>query len=128
MVGSTNSRLHRSPFFSTPIQTLHLFYIPVSGQLQLGICVPRRVPNRFFGIWDFRYLKLGIRDLKAKSGRDSGLKLCAGGGMPKITLGITGSNEIAVRDYGIEEPYRGPSPEGVRSQGLPLYLKSASAA
>ena len=56
-------------------------------------------------IWDFPYLKLGIRDLKAKSGRDSGLKLCAGGGMPKITLGITGSKEIAGRDYGIEEPY-----------------------
>ena len=25
--------------------------------------------------------------------------------MPKITLGITGSKEIAGRDYGIEEPY-----------------------
>ena len=39
---------------------------------------------------DFLYLRLGIRDFKAKSGRDSGLKVCAGGGMPKITLGITG--------------------------------------
>ena len=38
----------------------------------------------------FPYLKLGIRDLKAKSGRDSGLKVYARGGMPKITLGITG--------------------------------------
>ena len=71
---------------------------------------------------------LGRRDLKAKSGRDSGLKLCAGGGMPKITLGITGSNEIAGRDYGIKEPYWGPSLEGMRSRELPLYLKSASAA
>ena len=25
-----------------------------------------RVPNRVFGIWDFHYLKLGIRDLKEK--------------------------------------------------------------
>ena len=25
---------------------------------------------------------LGIRDFTAKSGRDSGLKVCAGGGMP----------------------------------------------
>ena len=128
MVGSTNSRLHRTPFFSTLIQTLYLFYIPVSGQLQLGNCVPRRVLNRFFGIWDFPYLKLEIRNLKAKSGRDSGLKLCAGGGMQKITLRITESIEIAGRDHGIEEPYWEPSPEGVRSQGLPLYLKSASAA
>ena len=73
-------------------------------------------------------MKLEIRDLKAKSGRDSGLKVCAGGAMQKITLRITESIEIAGRDHGIEEPYLGPSPEGVRSQGLPLYLKSASAA
>jgi len=58
---------------------------------------------------DFPYLKLGIRDLKAKSGRDSGLKVYARGGMPKITLGITGLHEILGRDYGIEEPYWGPS-------------------
>ena len=49
-----------------------------------------RVLNRFYGIRDFPYLKLGIRDLKAKSRRDSGLKVCAGGGTPKITRGITG--------------------------------------
>ena len=101
--------MHRTPFFSTPIQTLHLY-------------------PRFFGIWDFPYFKLGVRDLKAKSGRDSGLKVCAGGGIPKITLGIEGSNEIAGRDYGIEETYWGPSSEGVCSRELPLYLKSASAA
>ena len=35
-------------------------------------------------------MKLGIRDLKAKSGRDSGLTVCAGGGLPKTTFGITG--------------------------------------
>ena len=58
---------------------------------------------------DFPYLKLGIRDLKAKSGRDSGLKVYARDGMPKITLGITGLHEILGRDYGIEEPYWGPS-------------------
>ena len=54
-------------------------------------------------------MKLGIRDLKEKSGRDSGLKVYARGGMPKITLGITGLHEILGRDYGIEEPYWGPS-------------------
>ena len=58
---------------------------------------------------DFPYLRLGIRDFKAKSGRDSGLKVCAGGGMPKVTLGITGLPEILGRDYGIEKPYWGPS-------------------
>ena len=41
--------------------------------------------------------------------RDSGLKVCAGGGTPKITLGITGLHEILSRDYGIEGPYWGPS-------------------
>ena len=67
-----------------------------------------RVTKRIFGIRDFPYLKLGIRDLKAKSGRDSGLKVYARGGMPKITLGITGLHEISGRDYGIEEPYWDP--------------------
>ena len=57
---------------------------------------------------DFPYLKLGIRDFIAKSGRDSGLKVCARGGMPKITLGITGLLEISGRDYEIEKPYWGP--------------------
>ena len=58
-------------------------------------------------LWGF--IKLGIRDLKAKSGRDSGLKVCAGGWMPKITLGITGLHEILGQDYGSEECYWGPS-------------------
>ena len=42
-----------------------------------------RVPNTFFEIRDFSSLKLGNRALKAKLGRDSGLNLCVGGGMPK---------------------------------------------
>ena len=63
--------------------------------------------NRFFGIRDFPYLKLRIRDFKAKSGRDSGLKVCAGGAMPKITLWFTGLQEAFGRDYGIAEPYWG---------------------
>ena len=68
-----------------------------------------RVPNRFSGIRDFPSLKLGIRDFTAKSGRDSGLKVCAGGGMPKITLRIKGLLEILGQDYGIEKPYWRPS-------------------
>ena len=50
----------------------------------------KRVPDRFLGIRDFPYSKLGIWGFKAKSGRNSGLKVCAGGGVQKITLGITG--------------------------------------
>ena len=49
------------------------------------------------------------RNFKAKSGRDSGLTVSSEGGMPKITLGITGLHEILGRDYGIEEPYWEPS-------------------
>ena len=44
----------------------------------------KRVLKRFFGTQDFPYLKLGIRNLKAKSGRVLGLKECLGTGMPKI--------------------------------------------
>ena len=64
-----------------------------------------RVLNRFLGIRDCPYLMLGIRDLKAKSGRVSGLKVYAGAEMLKITLGIRGYHEILGRHYGIEEPY-----------------------
>ena len=72
-----------------------------------------RVLNRFYGIRDFPYLKLGIRDLRAKSRRDSGLKLSGRVRMPEMTLGITGLHEILSRDYGIEGPYTywGPSLE-----------------
>ena len=66
------------------------------------------VPNTFFSIWDFPCLKLGIRDFQAKSGQDSGLKVCVGGGIPKTTLGITGLHQISGRNYRIEEPYWGP--------------------
>ena len=72
------------------------------------LCSPR-VLNRFYGIRDFPYLKLGIRDLRAKSRRDSGLKVCGRVRMPEMTLGITGLHEILSRDYGIEGPYSGPS-------------------
>ena len=58
-------------------------------------------------------MKLGIRDLRAKSRRDSGLKVCGRVRMPEMTLGITGLHEILSRDYGIEGPYTylGPSLE-----------------
>ena len=62
-------------------------------------------------------MRLGIRDFKGKSGRDLGLKVCAGGGMPKVTLGITGLPENLGRDYGIEKPYWGPSKEAALLSG-----------
>ena len=62
--------------------------------------------SRFFGIQDFPCLKVGIRELKAKSGRYSGLKVRTGCGMPNITLGITGLREILGRDYQIADGVR----------------------
>ena len=48
----------------------------------------RVLNTRFFGIrFTFNYLKLGIRDFKAKSGRDSELKVCTGGGCQKEPSG-----------------------------------------
>ena len=70
---------------------------------------PNAINSKFFGMRDFPYLRLGIREFKGKSGRDLRLKVCAGGGMPKVTLGITGLPENLGRDYGIEKPYWGPS-------------------
>ena len=68
---------------------------------------PMRIPSEVFG----------IRDLKAKSGRDSGLKVCARGGMANITLGITGlAHQILGRDYWIKEPYwRFPAKWNIRN-------------
>ena len=43
----------------------------------------------FSGSEDSPYLRVGIRDYKAKWGRDSVLKVSTGCGTPKITLGIS---------------------------------------
>ena len=59
--------------------------------------------NGFLGTRDFSHLKLGIRDMKAKSGRVSELKIWAEGGMLKKPLVITGLHEILSQDYRIEE-------------------------
>ena len=42
-------------------------------------------------------------------GRDSGLRVCRRCRMPKITIEITGRRKNSGRDYGIIEPYWGPS-------------------
>ena len=63
-----------------------------------------RVPKRFLGMLDLPYLKAGIRDFKAILGRVSGLKVCAGCRMPKISIRTTGLGENLNRDYSIEVP------------------------
>ena len=66
----------------------------------------RGSPIDFFGIRNFPYLRLGIRDLKAKGGASFGNESLIGrSGMPKITLGITGLHEILDRDCRVEKPY-----------------------
>lgn len=45
----------------------------VPGISELGAQVIQEGLQKIFGIRDFPCLKLGIRDFKAKSGRDSGL-------------------------------------------------------
>ena len=66
-----------------------------------------RIPSRVFGIGDFPYLKLEIRDMKAKCGRDSGLKVGLVLASHLAPVGITGLHQILGRYYGIEEPYWG---------------------
>ena len=68
----------------------------------------RRVSNMFFGMRDFPWGS-GFGILKRNRGEIRDWKVCEGGGMPKITLGITGLPEILGRDYGIEKPYWGPA-------------------
>ena len=69
-----------------------------------GCHAKKRVLNRFFGIRDFPHLKLGIWDFKAKPERDLGLKVFVGGGMPNITLGITGLHEVLGLRVSITDP------------------------
>ena len=70
--------------------------------------IPKRIRNRFSGMWDFPYLKLQIRDFKAKRGRDSRLKKMRGYGISKITIGITGLREIRFEITGLNNPIGEP--------------------
>ena len=55
-----------------------------------------RVPKRFFRILDFPYLKLWIRDFKAKRGTKFGFEVVRGMWVAKnkLTIRITGLNEF----------------------------------
>ena len=63
-------------------------------------------PNRFSGSGISLFW---TRNFNGKSGLDSGMKACTGGGQPKIDIEIIGLTEILGRDYGIEKSFRGPS-------------------
>ena len=67
------------------------------------------VPNRFYGIQDFPYLKLGFRDLKFKGGLRFGIESVHARWDSKITTGITGLPENLGRNDRIKEPQRGSS-------------------
>ena len=88
------------------METKKIFLTP--ARFLAGCHAKKRVLNRFFGIRDFPHLKLGIRDFKAKSERDLGLNVCAGGEMPKTTLGITGLHEVLGRITGVKNPIGDP--------------------
>ena len=79
--------------------------------LTIKVCTYPEGPQQALRDPGFAFnLKLGIRDIKAKLGRDSGLKVYAEDGMQKITLGITVLPERLGRDYGIEKPHWEPRP------------------
>lgn len=85
------------PLFETRDSGFSLFKTRDSG---FSLFKNRDSGFPLFETWDsrFSFLKLGIWDLEAKSGQVSGLKVCSGGGMPKITLGIAGVPKILGRD------------------------------
>lgn len=60
------------------------------------------------GIWDSPYFKLESENFEATSGEDLGLRVCAGGGIPKIAIGITGLEKMLGHGYSIEEPFEDP--------------------
>ena len=80
---------------------------PSPGFILCFMSVVSRAPNRFLWTRDLPYLKLGIRDLKPKSGRVSGLKVCVGGGMPKITSGLRDCTEFWVGITGLKKTLLG---------------------
>ena len=105
------------PHECRPIFWNRIFFIRIRERLHLW--------GSSIGFSGFRIsliFKLGIRDLKAKSEWVSGLKVCLGGGMPNITLAITGLHEILGRDYGIEEPYWGPTLVSCRRRPIRVDL------
>ena len=67
------------------------------------------VANRFFSILDFSYLNLGIRDFKAKSGRDLGLKVSREVGYQKRkSSGLRDCTKFGLGNTGMKNPIEDP--------------------
>ena len=108
------SRLLLSLFLSMSVQLTLIVHLPRQLVLKKysedlshrtgDIMMSMRVPKRFLGMLDLPYLKAGIRDFKAIWGRVSGLKVCAGCRMPKISIRTTLLGKNLSRDYSIEVP------------------------
>ena len=62
-----------------------------------------RLPG-FFGIRELPYLKAGIRNPTGKFEGNSGLKVCTGCGIPRITIGIGRLSEHLGRDDDVRTP------------------------
>ena len=85
------------------------------GQVQAHESAYFEGPQYFFRDPAFPLFEARDSGFSLFNARDSGFSLfetrdlrlyeCAGGGMPKITLRITGVPEILGRDHGIEERY-----------------------
>ena len=63
-----------------------------------------RVPSRFNGIRDFHYLKLGIRDFKAKSGKIRDWKYACQLECPKYLSGLRDCTKLLVGITGLKNP------------------------
>ena len=67
------------------------------------------VANWFFSIRDFSYLNLGIRDFKAKSGRDLGLKVLREVGYQKRkSLGLRDCIKFGLGITAMKNPIEDP--------------------
>ena len=67
-----------------------------------------RVPNRFNGIRDFPYLKLGIQDFKAKSGKIRDWKYACELKCPKFPLGLRDCTKLWFGIAGLKNPTGDP--------------------
>ena len=75
------------------------------GQVQAQESAYFEGPQYFFRDPAFPLLEARDSGFSLFNALDLRLNECAGGGMPKITLRITGVPEILGRDHGIEERY-----------------------
>ena len=66
------------------------FYSLISSNLEVSLDFKwqlKRVPDRFFGIRDWAYLKDGIQEFEVRRERDAGLSLLTGHGTRDTGIG-----------------------------------------